>query len=85
LTSDSHEYKSIIVNHFLQQWVQSRSKTTSVDAETYSNYFAFIPVVHTVHDQNKTPVLILMDRFNAIELAKKYYDLKGTAECRIPT
>ena len=71
----SSDQKTAMICRFLSVWKNTTRKYVSLDADTYGTYFPEVPISHTVHDQSNNPILIIVDREEAIRIASQYSSL----------
>lgn len=70
------EDKAIFVARTISSW-RGKSENVSLDKRVYMSFFSTLKPVHTVHDKKtRDPIFILVNRKDAIESAKKVYNLK---------
>lgn len=62
---------------FLRSWRKEKRQFISIDADTFSRYFSYLPVHVTIHDKtNQNPVFIVVDRVLALTVVSNRHDLK---------
>ena len=72
----NEEDKAIFVARTISSWRGSGS-TVSLDKRVYLSFFSTLKPVHTIHNKKTgDPIFILVNRQEAIDLAKKVYNLK---------
>ncbi len=68
---------------FLDSWRDTTRKLVSVDANTYTQFFGYVPIHSTIHDQQQNPTFILLERELAIRVVSEHNNLKSPENFKV--
>lgn len=78
----SPDKKAVAIVRILSTWKRSKRKHLSLDADTFSRYFKYLKIEHTVKDsKTQDIVFVVVDRESAIKAVEEKEQLHGTLIC----